>query len=375
MSIILGADCVPTKSNLDFFVSGQMDSVIDEKLRKVLDAGEVFILNLETPLCDRTSPIKKRGPNLITPTKAIEGLKDLGVDFVTIANNHIMDHGAEGLRSTISTLENNGIEWIGAGENLSNQKKTAVIAWKGKKVGLYACTEHEFSTATEKQDGANPFDPLVSFDDVRELSLRCDYVIVLYHGGKELYRYPSPMLQRVCQKFADCGAKLVICQHSHCIGCEEEYKGTRIVYGQGNFIFDRANDEFWNTALLIELDDDFSVRYIPIIKKGGNVALAEDIMRDSILREFSNRSSQISIPGFVENEYGRFAKKYYSYYLSILRGEKNSIVNRILNKLTNGMYTSKAYRRIYKEEEMLALENCLMCEAHFELLKRAIIDK
>ena len=126
---------------------------------------------------------------------------------------------------------------LGVGENKTISAKPFVLSVSNKKIGVYACTEHEFSIAEDNKPGANPFDPLESFDHVSNLKKDCDYVIVLYHGGKEHYRYPSPMLQRVCRKFVEKGAGLVICQHSHCIGCEEKYLDGTIVYGQGNFIF------------------------------------------------------------------------------------------------------------------------------------------
>ena len=68
----------------------------------------------------------------------------------------------------------------------------------------------------------------------------CNSII---NGGKEHYRYPSPDLQKICRKFIDKGADLVVCQHSHCIGCEEKYNHGTIVYGQWNFLFDRSNIE------------------------------------------------------------------------------------------------------------------------------------
>lgn len=76
------------------------------------------------------------------------------------------------------------------------------------------------------------------------MSNACDYTIVLYHGGKEHYRFPSPNLQKYCRKFIEKGANIVICQHSHCIGCEENYKNGKIIYGQGNFLFDDSDDEY-----------------------------------------------------------------------------------------------------------------------------------
>ena len=80
-----------------------------------------------------------------------------------------------------------------------------------------------------------------SLDHIQNLKDQCDYVIVLYHGGKEHYRYPSPYLQRVARKMVEKGADLVVCQHSHCIGCYEKYKDSMIIYDQGNFIFERIS--------------------------------------------------------------------------------------------------------------------------------------
>ncbi len=124
--------------------------------------------------------------------------------------------------------------------------------------------------ADEKTSGANLFAPLESMEHILNLKNVCDYVIVLYHGGKEHYRYPSPQLQKICRKMAEKGADLVICQHSHCIGCMEKYNNATIVYGQGNFIFAGADDEYWNTSLLITVDTDsensvsFIYRYVGI---------------------------------------------------------------------------------------------------------------
>lgn len=65
------------------------------------------------------------------------------------------------------------------------------------------------------------------------------------------------------------GADIIICQHSHCIGCFENYENSTIIYGQGNFIFDDSQSEYWKTSLLIniEIKDEFKIQYIPIVKK------------------------------------------------------------------------------------------------------------
>ena len=166
------------------------------------------------------------------------------------------NRSAEGIR----------IGYVGAGDNISEACRPYIIGRNGIRVGIYACAEHEFSIAGPETPGANPFDPLDSLDHISALKSRCDYVIVLYHGGKEHYRYPSPYLQKVCRKMAQKGADLVICQHSHCIGCFEVYNGSALIYGQGNFIFDdNGDDKCWQTSLLVRvsIDERPDIDFIP----------------------------------------------------------------------------------------------------------------
>lgn len=143
-----------------------------------------------------------------------------------------MDQGEDGLESTMKVLDEAKISFIGAGKNIVDASKPYIMNREGFKVGVYACVEHEFSFADYNKPGANPYNTLESYEHVYYFKEHCDYVIVLYNGGKEHYRYPSPDLQKICRKFIDKGADLVVCQHSHCIGCEEKYNHGTIVYGQ-----------------------------------------------------------------------------------------------------------------------------------------------
>ena len=218
MEILIGADLVPTQSNWKEFAAGDIRSLLGDELCSLLAGADFRVFNLEAPLTDEEHPIAKCGPNLRIPTDTAPGLKAIGVDLVTIANNHILDQGEQGILSTISTLRSCGIACIGAGLTPQEAAKPYILEKDGMRVGFYPCAEHEFSIVTEKSAGANPFDPLWSLDHIQELKAQCDYVIVLYHGGKEEYRYPSPELQKVGRRIAEKGADLVLCQHSHSIG-------------------------------------------------------------------------------------------------------------------------------------------------------------
>lgn len=369
MRIIIGADLVPTKSNFDLFINADIKNLISEELFEIWKSSEIRIFNLEVPLVNKLSPIKKFGPNLAAPCNTINGIKALEPTLLTLANNHILDHGISGLQSTLSLLNEKKISYTGISENIERSSEGFVIYGKYK-VGVYACTETEFSVATEDQPGANPFDMIKSFEHINNLKAKCDYLIVLYHGGKEHYQYPSPNLRKACKKMVDNGANLVVCQHSHCVGSYEEYSRSLIIYGQGNFIFNKHKNEFWNNGLLIKItldDGKIDTEYIPIVATRRGIRLANEKEADKILEGFIRRSEEILQEGFVDEKYKEYAKlKIYNYLRYFMGFGKWK--SRLDRKILNG-YLVK--RRI-NEQYLLALENFIACEAHRELLLKGI---
>lgn len=368
MNILIGADLVPTASNFSAFKAGNGVSLVGEALLDVLNNADYRIFNLEVPLCDNAAPIEKCGPALIAPTDSISGYNALGVDLLTLANNHIMDQDNQGLISTINLLNGNGIAYLGAGETLEQAKKPYNFQLDGKKIGVYACAEHEFSIADDKAPGANPFDPFESLDHIAEMKGECDYAIVLYHGGKEHYRYPSPSLQKTCRKMVEKGADLVVCQHSHCVGCEEKYNGATIVYGQGNFLFDGSENECWQTSLIVSVNENGEVSYIPLKKTGNSVRVAKEDEAADIMDGFINRSEEIKQNGFIERKYTEFAETMINQYLFAFSGIKKTFIYKVINKLSGHKMDSWILKNKYTKAKKLALQNFIECEAHRELL-------
>jgi poly-gamma-glutamate synthesis protein (capsule biosynthesis protein) len=365
MQVIIAGDLVPTQSNMALFNNAEVETLLGEKLFALWNLADFRIFNLETPLADEKNPINKWGSNLIAPTSAFNGIKALKPSLITMANNHIFDQGVNGLESTEKLLDLHAIPYIGSGANLDQAQRPHIIKKEGLRIGIYACAEHEFSIADEKNPGANPFDPLESLDHIQQLKNECDCVLVLYHGGKEHYRYPSPGLQKVTRKMVDKGADLVICQHSHCIGCSETYHGATIIYGQGNFIFDDSDSEFWQTSLLVkaEMKETLRIEYLPVIKKGKVIQLAEGEQASKIMEGFSERSRQISDENFVKQEYQKLAEKYMVSYLTKLSGR-----GKWLSRIDRRIFSNALIKRKYNNEKLLAVQNYLDCEAHRELI-------
>ncbi len=367
MKFIFGADTVPTKFNISYFENGEIDKIIDKGIKDIIDNTDYHIFNLETPLSDGSMPINKRGPNLIASKKCVNGIKKLNPSLILLSNNHTLDYGEEALKDTTNVLDSNNIKWIGAGANLEEAKRPFIFEKDGIKVGIYNCCEHEFTIAGEDSWGANPFDPLESLDHITELKEKCDYVIVVYHGGKEHYRYPSPDLQKRCRKMIEKGADAVLCQHSHCVGCYEDYKNGKIIYGQGNYIFAGENKlDSWYTSLLIEIivDNGLEFNYIPLCSNSCSVELAKGDKAKEIIDGYLKRSEQIKDKKFVEDNFLKIANKDINWYLKVLSStekDKSEETNCLVEK--------------YPMSTLAGIYNYFNCEAHREVVMTAIKNK
>ena len=373
LRLYIGADFVPTDINRVLFETGNIEALVGKELLGLFKQSDLNVFNLEVPLTDASTPIDKFGNNLKSPTKTIYGYKALEPIFLTLANNHSLDHGVEGLTTTLELLNKHDIKNAGAGANVKEAKKPFIFEKDGIRIGFYLCAEHEFTVASCHTMGANPFDVLESFDDVETLKKTCDYVIVLYHGGKEFYRYPSPMLQRYCRKFVDKGADLVVCQHSHCIGSREDYGKGTIIYGQGNFVFNSEfyieHKEFVKDSLLINVEatkESFIVSEVPIRSTEMGTRLATESEADETLTAYKQRSEHIRDAHFVVQAYKDFADTHVKRYLREFIGRSFTI------RAINALFGRKLMQLLLGKTSYLAIQNYLECEAHHELFLRGI---
>jgi len=379
MKLLIGADLVPTKSNSNLFCQAETETLIGSQLKKLLAEASYRIFNLETPLADQNSPIDKCGPCFCAGTQTVNGIKALGADFLTLANNHILDQGEPGLLSTMSILRGAGISFAGAGKNVGEAAKPYITEIEGKRIGIFCCAEHEFSIADKNRMGANPYDPLESFDTVASLKEACNFLIVLYHGGKEYYRYPSPNVQKLCRKFVDKGADLVVCQHTHCIGCEERYATGTIVYGQGNFLFDNSEKEAWQTGLLIgcEINKNGAViTYYPLRKHGNTVCLADENDAEFIMAGFRKRSEEIKSEETMLERYRALANESYMQLMRRVNGKGTStLFFRMMQSLFGEQYLKQHLKKRYDKNALLVLRNTIESESWRELIITAITEK
>lgn len=297
LKLLFCGDTVPTVDTGALFAAGDVDTLFSD-VAPVFKTADRVIVNLECALTESEGAIRKFGPNIKGPTASAATLRKAGVTDCGLANNHMLDFGVTGMRDTISALEGANLRWFGAGENDVEARKPLIIEQDGMRVGVLAAVEHEYTYALPNQPGAAPFDPFDMLTDIAALRRECDAVVVLYHGGKEQCEYPSPRLRKACQAMARLGADLVLCQHSHIIGCMEEYEGSTIVYGQGNFNFVKeayANLPGWNSGLMVHVafDHGMQVSYTPVVSTGHGIRLAQGEEKQAILDGFAARSETL----------------------------------------------------------------------------------
>ncbi len=357
--IIIGADLAPVKEDAYFFSEGKIEKLIDQELLDMIEKADYRIFNLELPFIEQGKPIIKAGPNLKCSPSVIKGIKQLKVNLVTLANNHILDYGEEGLYSTIKLLNKNNISYVGVGDNRKQAKQGKIISVSGKKIGVYACAENEFSVAEVDSCGANPLELHKDIVEIQKLKKETDFLIVLFHGGIEYFEFIPPYIQEIAHRFSEAGADLILCQHSHCVGILERYKSTQILYGQGNFLFQNSENTLSKRGLLVQLlifGERFEINYIPIYRS------QEGTLEFDKISAGPKESSQYSEEELKE-KYLSYVRNSIVHYMYVLAGWPLFFI--WLDKLLK----RKLIIRCFGRKRMAVLQNITRCEAH-----RAVIQ-
>jgi poly-gamma-glutamate capsule biosynthesis protein CapA/YwtB (metallophosphatase superfamily) len=196
-----------------------------EKVGKITRQADVFLVNLECPFTERGEMVYKNF-NFRARPELVEALTAGGVDVVSLANNHMMDYGNDGLADTISTLDAGGIRSFGAGSSLADARQPVIVDMKGVRVAflgyLFLGEQHPEPYeifATDDQPGAaghySDVDALQSMieDDIQLAKTQADHVIPFFHWGREGHADPEPYQIALAHAAIDAGASAVLGSH------------------------------------------------------------------------------------------------------------------------------------------------------------------
>ena len=230
--------------------------LLTDGIKELYKATDINIVNLESPVNKNGDSYKiiKHGPHLQTTEKIFDYLHELNITVVTLANNHLLDYGVQGIETTLEECKKNNILSAGAGINLNEAGKHIIIEKNNIKIAVVNFCEHEWSIATDETAGANPLDIIENLKQIQQAKATANFVLVIIHGGHEFYNLPSPRMIKQYRFFAENGADAVIGHHTHCVSGYEIHNNVPIFYGLGNMLFTKQNEEpGWFTGLTVQL--------------------------------------------------------------------------------------------------------------------------
>lgn len=233
---------------------------VDGEIIKFLTSADHVVANVECPL----TASKIESVLEIThscPPEAGAWLKRINADIWTIANNHVLDCGENGLIDTIKIARENGATTVGAGLNSKEAEKYISLDCEGG-IGIFSVTykRGEFIRATSDSAGCVLFDqPKKVKRIIKEIKSKHKWCILIAHGGDEFCNLPLPYIRKLYKKYLKYGADVVVGHHPHIVQNYEIIKDKAIFYSLGNFVFDtdyQRKQKYSEYGILLKLSFD-----------------------------------------------------------------------------------------------------------------------
>ncbi len=224
-------------------------------MRDLISSADLALANMEEPTPDHFT-FHPSGVVFTGNPALLAGVRRAGIDVVSLANNHVGDGGQAGILQTIAHLDENGIAHVGAGSNLAEARRPALLTVGGVRVAIlaYDSIASSYYGATATTPGSAPLtEANVRADVTAARKAGAQLVIVFPHWGVEYTRGPSAFQQRLAHVAIDAGADLVIGNHPHWVQAMEVYRGHPIWYALGNFTFDQTWSEPTLEGITLEL--------------------------------------------------------------------------------------------------------------------------
>ena len=275
-----------------------ISAAASDSLLSVLREADIFMLNEEFPFGTTGEPMEEKEYTFRVDPSYSTVLSELGVDIVTLANNHMLDFGRSPLTETLNTLDQAGIAHVGAGENLDEAKTLKTFEMGGRTIGFLGASrvipEHSWNASSGSSGLFTTYDAAALVEQIQKAEESCDFTVVYVHWGIEKNTQPEEYQKTLARQYIDAGADAVIGAHPHVLQGIEFYQGKPIFYSLGNFIFSNGAYE----TMLVELTvggTETEIRLIPCVSEANQMRLLEESAWPAFYQNLESLSFGITI--------------------------------------------------------------------------------
>ena len=287
---------------------GDIDKVIAPGLLAEMQAADIMMLNNEFTYSDRGEPLEEKQFTFRAKPAYVSYLYDLGVDIVSLANNHTYDYGEVAFLDTLQTLKDAGMPFVGAGTNLEEASAPVYFIVNDMKIAFVSATQIErldnpdTKGATETTPGVfRCWNVEKLLQTVEKAKTESDFVIVYIHWGTENQEEIDWAQDKQARELVEAGADLIIGDHPHVLQKIEIINGVPVIYSLGNFWFNSRPIDTGMVKVTLTEDGLQSYQFIPCLQSNCRTTLLGGEEKERVLGEMRRMSEgvQIDAEGYV----------------------------------------------------------------------------
>ena len=279
---------------------GGISGILGDKMLKIMTSSDVMIANSEFTVSSRGAKIPNKMYTFRAKKERLSIYDEMGVDMVTLANNHVYDYGADAFLDMLDAFNEYKIPHIGAGHNIEEAKKPFYFIINGYKFAFVSATRAEKFILTPGATDTEPgvfrcYDPTDMINLIKELRPNNDYVIPIIHFGRENSHSLEDEQVSGAKAYIDAGADMVVGHHAHTLQGIEIYNDKPIIYNLGNFLF---NNETIDTALFqVLLNNDGTMEYymIPALQSNSKTEVLEGDDKIRVINDINSYSVNVRL--------------------------------------------------------------------------------
>lgn len=290
---------------------GTVDVAFSADLLEMMRESDIMMLNNEFTYTTRGTPYPEKLYTFRAKPETASWLTDMGVNLVSLANNHTFDYGEISLLDTLDALNAYGVPYAGAGRNIDEASAPVYFIISDIKIAIIAATQIERLNPPDTRGATNElpgvfrcWDPenlLAAVADAKENS---DFVVVFLHWGAENVDEPDWLQLEQGLKIAAAGADLIVGAHPHVLQSITYHGDTPVAYSLGNFWFSSRTVDTGLLEAVFDIDGLKSLRFIPALQQSCFTSLQHGSEKDRILNTMRTLS-----PNIVIDEDGVITKK------------------------------------------------------------------